>query len=113
MVGAESLERRRLTVDAGRALVFPAREHETHGAQAPGQFLRGINSRDRMRMQPRRARRGRHEHHDRPHKAVKHTPYRARPMPWPDLDNWPISADSRAVPITTSEYRIQIWSDGY
>ena len=67
------LERRRLTVDAGRALVFAARQHETHGAQAPGQFLRGIDSRNRMRMQPRRTRRGRHEHHDRPHKAVKHT----------------------------------------
>ena len=108
MVGTEPLERRRLTADAVRALVFAARQHETDGSQAPGQFLRGIDSRDRMRMQPRRARRGRHEHHDRPHKAVKHTPYRARPMPWPNLDNWPISADSGAVPITTSGYPIQI-----
>ena len=72
MVGAEPLERRRLTANAGCDLVFPARQHETDGSQAPGQFLRGIDSRDRVRMQPRRARRGRDEHHDRPYKAVKH-----------------------------------------
>ena len=81
MVGAEPSERRRLTADARCDLVFPARQHETDGAQAPGQFLRGINCRDRMRMQPRRARRGGHEHHDGPDKAVKHTLNRARPMP--------------------------------
>jgi len=81
MVGAEPSERRRLTAGAGCALVFAARQHETDGSQAPGQFLSGIDSRDRMRMQPRRARRGRHEHYDGPDKAVKHTPDRARPMP--------------------------------
>jgi hypothetical protein len=62
-----ALERRRLTADAGCDLVFPARQHETDGSQAPGQFLGGIDSRDRVRMQPRRARRGRHEHHDGPY----------------------------------------------
>jgi hypothetical protein len=77
----EPLERRRRTADAGCDLVFPAPEHETDGSQAPGQFLRGIDSWDRMRMQPRSARRGRHEHHDGPYKAVKHTRNRARPMP--------------------------------
>jgi len=78
-----TLERRRLTADAIGALVFPSRDHEADRPQAPGQFLRGIHSRDQMRMQPRSARRGRHEHHDGADKAVKHAGNRAKPMPWP------------------------------
>jgi hypothetical protein len=79
--GRARLESRRLTADAIGALVFPARDHEADGSQAPGQFLRGINSRNQVRMEPRSACRGRHEHHDGSYKAVKHTPIRARPMP--------------------------------
>jgi hypothetical protein len=61
--------------------VFPSRQHETDGPQATGEFLSGINRRDRMRMKPRGARCGRHEHDDSPHEAVKHAVSEARQMP--------------------------------
>ena len=65
-------------------------------------------------MQPRRARRGRHEHHDGAYKAVKHTPIRARADALPrTFDNWPISADSLVIPITTLGGQIQIFCDSY
>ena len=61
--------------------MFPTRHHETNGSQATGQFLSGINRRERMRMKPRGARCGRHEHDDGPYEAVKHAPTEARRMP--------------------------------
>jgi hypothetical protein len=76
-----ALERGRLTVEVARALVFPTRHHEADGAQAAGQFLSGINRRNRMGMKPRGARGGRHEHDDGPYEAVKHAYRWARPVP--------------------------------
>jgi hypothetical protein len=78
---ARLLERRRLTVEAVCALVLTSRQHETNGAEATSQFLRGVDRLNRMRMKPRGARGGRHEHHDRPYKAVKHTLSQASEMP--------------------------------
>ena len=80
-VEVRELERCRLAAEAARALVVPARHHETNGSQATSHFLSGINRRERMRMKPRGARGGRHEHDDGPYEAVKHTPREARRMP--------------------------------
>ena len=56
-----------------------------------------------MRVHKGRARRGRHEHHDGPDKTVKHTPVQGKTNARTNLaNNWPISASSRVVPVTTS-----------
>ena len=75
--------------------MFPAADDEPHRSKAPGQFLRGVDGRDHMRMQPRSARRGRHEHHDRPDKSVKHACSQGKAdADAPACDERPISAHS-------------------
>jgi hypothetical protein len=89
--------------------VFPARHHETNGSQATRHFLSGINRRERMRMKPRGARRGRDEHDDGPYEAVKHAGSAAIKMPLNKPSQTVFSADSRMAAITISWGKQQRW----